>query len=255
MPPKKTICHQFLLLPMRLVLVLFDDVWIATHSTWFEVGLWSAHWIHSRGADVRWILLLWCCVLFHLCSLQRLIHHELIFRLLLKVTVNWPRECNWYPICWRDLFIEILSFIKILKKNRSFHFLIMLVKGWLDHSQKNLRSMVSRLGSSQTLEKWYFIWEANRYILAHDQSRSPTITCKGIPIWSGLWSAQEVRYMSLSMNWSTTGRINHCKWYLIWEATATFLLPKRDIIEHTFFLEWSSHRKRLVIYDVFAYSQ
>ena len=29
-----------------------------------------------------------------LSSLQRLIQNELIFRLLLKVTVDWPRECN-----------------------------------------------------------------------------------------------------------------------------------------------------------------
>ena len=30
--------------------------------------------------------------------LQRLIQSELIFRLLLKVTVDWPRECNLIPI-------------------------------------------------------------------------------------------------------------------------------------------------------------
>ena len=64
---------------------------------------------------------------------------------------------------------------------------------------------------------------------------------KGIPIWSGLWSAQEVRYMSLSMNWSTTGRINQCKGHLVWEATTSFLLPKRDSVEHKFFWEWSCH--------------
>ena len=96
---------------IRLALGPFDDVWIATHSTWFKAGLWSAHWIHIRGADVRGILILLRCVLFHLCSLQRLIHHELIFRLLLKVTVDWPRECNWYPIYWRDFLTEILYFV------------------------------------------------------------------------------------------------------------------------------------------------
>ena len=34
------------------------------------------------------------CDLLSSVSLQRLIQYELIFRLLLKVTVDWPRECN-----------------------------------------------------------------------------------------------------------------------------------------------------------------
>ena len=34
------------------------------------------------------------CALSSSVSLQRIIQYELIFRLLLKVTVDWPRECN-----------------------------------------------------------------------------------------------------------------------------------------------------------------
>ena len=38
-----------------------------------------------------WVLCDRYCYYFSL--LQRLIHNELIFRLLLKVTVDWPHEC------------------------------------------------------------------------------------------------------------------------------------------------------------------
>ena len=41
---------------------------------------------------------------FFFSYLQRLIQNELIFRLLLKVTVDWPRECNLIQFMCKDRF-------------------------------------------------------------------------------------------------------------------------------------------------------
>ena len=63
------------------------------------------HYRRISGRLVLYDLILYV-VFFLQCSLQRLIQHELIFRLLLKVTVDWPRECNLYTIYAGTLLTE-----------------------------------------------------------------------------------------------------------------------------------------------------
>ena len=48
----------------------------------------------SWGAQIQVTLRWRTLLLLSSVSLQRLLQYELIFRLLLKVTVDWPRECN-----------------------------------------------------------------------------------------------------------------------------------------------------------------
>jgi len=46
---------------------------------------------------------------FFFSYLQRLIQNELIFRLLLKVTVDWPRECNLIQFMCKDSLLGVSS--------------------------------------------------------------------------------------------------------------------------------------------------
>ena len=64
------------------------------HSTLKHVCLYSVEVCQETECDIELELICAVCGLLSLVSLQRLIQYELIFRLLLKVTVDWPRECN-----------------------------------------------------------------------------------------------------------------------------------------------------------------
>jgi len=69
----------------------------------------SVHELNNNQKTWGILMRLFEVFFFFFSYLQRLIQNELIFRLLLKVTVDWPRECNLIQFMWKDSLLGVSS--------------------------------------------------------------------------------------------------------------------------------------------------